>query len=113
MTSMRDGDRLPQGWLTVRVGREEVLSAAGAWRVDGFWQRLLAWLQQRPDPRVTNSSRRESREILQAWLETLGPSEELWAYSSPDEDWESLHGDAGFAIVDQGVIVDSISVSGS
>ena len=40
-------------------------------------------------------------------LEALEPSQELWYFESPPETWNSLCGRAGYAVVEDGKIVDA------
>lgn len=73
----------------------------------GWWRRFLHAItlgSYSPRSRETETANHTE---WNAWLDQIGPTDRVWLYATPEEDWANLTGERGFAIVRNGEVHDT------
>ena len=90
-------ETVPMEWLT---GRLEIKENVEKESVQQRWERI-----QNPQP---NDKRAVSLEFVKSMFgSTLEENDELWKFSSPPDSWQLLCGRSGYALVRNGVVIDT------
>jgi hypothetical protein len=96
---------IPKNWLTHRLDPDDPAALAADTAQE------LAWVGVQEKDQAQLLARGPSPAWQEKWNAFLGakaPDDELWRFRSPPETWRSLRGCAGYAVVRDGEVVDTL-----